>query len=94
MYTKKAMYKQKITIKNFSPKRDPHVVIKNVNGPKNGGSRVVLGKRSVGEQCTLRVCVFCCMLCTGEINSRRVHLTPPPLPPASVLPECTQPKTD
>lgn len=52
MYAKKALYKNKIAVKNFAPKRDPHVVIKEVGGSNNGGKRVVLVKRSVGEQCS------------------------------------------
>ena len=46
MYAKKALYKKKIAVKNFAPKRDPHVVIKDVKGADNGGKRVVLVKRS------------------------------------------------
>lgn len=58
MYAKKALYKNKIAVKNFAPKRDPHVVVKEIGGANNGDKRVVLAKRSVGEQGTsVRACV-------------------------------------
>lgn len=51
MYAKKALYKNKIAVKNFAPKRDPHVVVKDIGGANNGDKRVVLARRSVGVLC-------------------------------------------
>ena len=47
MYRKKALYKKKISITDFKPKRDIHFVIKDVKGEKNGKTRIVLTKKSV-----------------------------------------------
>ena len=49
MYRKKALYKKKIAVKNFQKTKEPHFVVKDVNGAKNGGKRIVLTKKSVSS---------------------------------------------